>query len=333
MSQLEGVQEAVRRLRDGEVVAIPTETVYGLAASVQYPDALASIYTLKGRPKDNPMILHGVSVEQLLPFVEGWSKAHQACADAFWPGPLTLILRASQRVPSFVTAGLDTVAIRIPNHPMALEILEHVGPLAAPSANLSGSPSATKASHVLDDFGDAVAVVDGDQAAIGLESTVVWAVDSPWRILRPGVVGAEEIGHAANVMVNPTPSHHVPAQPVEADQTPLSPGTKYRHYTPMARVMWFDLSQIEATSIDPGKPRLFVVTHTDERRIQIKTLTHKHPFILHQHAGSLDMLAKHLYKWYREADQHNTDIIFIEGFEATTSLAISLHNRISKTIG
>ncbi|MDA0906754.1 MAG: L-threonylcarbamoyladenylate synthase [Bacteroidetes bacterium] len=327
------VQEAIRRLGDGEVIAIPTETVYGLAASVQHPDALASIYTLKGRPKDNPMILHGASVDQLLPFVEGWSEAHQACADAFWPGPLTLILRASEQVPSIVTAGLDTVAIRIPNHPMALEILEHIGPLAAPSANLSGSPSATKASHVLDDFGNAVAVVDGDQAAIGLESTVVWAVDSPWRILRPGVIGADEIGHEANIMVNPTPSHHVPAQPAEADQTPLSPGTKYRHYTPMARVMWLDLNQIEAASIAPVQPRLFVVTHTEDRRSQIQTLTQKHPSMLHQHAGSLDMLAKHLYEWFREADQRNTDTIFIEGFEATTPLGLSLTNRISKTIG
>ncbi len=144
MSQVISAQEAIQQLLNGKVVAIPTETVYGLAASVGHPDALASIYTLKGRPKDNPMILHGASVEQLLPFVEGWSQVHQVCADAFWPGPLTLILRASKQVPSIITARLDTVAIRVPNHPLALEILEHTGPLAAPSANLSGSPSATK---------------------------------------------------------------------------------------------------------------------------------------------------------------------------------------------
>ena len=326
-------QEAIRRLRDGEVVAIPTETVYGLAASVQHPDALASIYTLKRRPKDNPMILHGGSIEQLLPFVEGWGDAHQACADAFWPGPLTLILRASEHVPSIVTAGLDTVAIRIPNHPVALEILEHVGPLAAPSANLSGSPSATKASHVLDDFGEAVAVVDGDQAAIGLESTVVWAVDGSWRILRPGVIGADEIGQAAHVVVELSPTYEEVAQPAEADQTPLSPGTKYRHYTPKARVMWLDMSQIEAATIAPEQPRLFVVTHTGGRRSQIQALTQKHPSMLHQHADSLDELAKHLYAWFREADQHNTNTIFIERFEAATPLTTSLHNRISKTIG
>jgi L-threonylcarbamoyladenylate synthase len=327
------VQEAIRRLRDGEVVAIPTETVYGLAASVQHPDALASIYTLKGRPKDNPMILHGASIEQLLPYVEGWSEAHQACADAFWPGPLTLILRASQHVPSIVTAGLDTVAIRIPNHPMALEILEHAGPLAAPSANLSGSPSATKASHVMDDFGNAVAVVDGDQAAIGLESSVVWAVDSSWRLLRPGVIGAEEIGQTANVVVELSPTYEEVSQPAEADQTALSPGTKYRHYTPKARVMWLDMSQIEAGSIAPEHPRLFVISHSEGRRSQIQALTQKHPSMLHQHAESLDELAKHLYAWYREADQHNTDTIFIERFEPTTPLGLSLHNRITKTIG
>ncbi|MDR9388705.1 MAG: L-threonylcarbamoyladenylate synthase, partial [Balneolaceae bacterium] len=329
-------QEAIRRLGDGEVIAIPTETVYGLAASVQHPDALASIFALKGRPKDNPMILHGASIEQLLPFVEGWSEAHQTCADAFWPGPLTLILRASRQVPSIVTAGLDTVAIRIPNHPMALEILEHAGPLAAPSANLSGSPSATKASHVLDDFGDAVAVVDGDQAAIGLESTVVWAVVEPWRILRPGVIGADEIGHtaqAANINLDPTPTHDETVQLALDDQKPVSPGTIYRHYTPKARVMWFDINLLETNLGDPEQPRTLVVTHTEERRSQIQTLTQKHPSMLHQHAESLDMLAKHLYEWYRDADQHNIHTIFIERFEATTPLATSLHNRISKTVG
>ena len=333
MSRVISAQEAIRRLGDGEVVAIPTETVYGLAASVQHPDALASIYTLKGRPKDNPMILHGASIEQLLPFVEGWGEAHQACADAFWPGPLTLILRASEHVPSIVTAGLDTVAIRIPNHPMALEILEHAGPLAAPSANLSGSPSATKASHVLDDFGDAVAVVDGDQAAIGLESTVVWAVDGSWRLLRPGVIGAEEIGQTAHVVVELSPTYEDVAQPAEADQTPLSPGTKYRHYTPKARVMWLDMNQIEAASIIPEKRRFLVISHSEERRSQIQHLTQKHPSMQHQHAESLNKLAKHLYEWFREADQHNTDIIFIEGFEPITPLGLSLHNRITKTIG
>jgi L-threonylcarbamoyladenylate synthase len=216
---------------------------------------------------------------------------------------------------------------------MALEILQHDGPLAAPSANLSGSPSATKASHVLDDFGDAVAVVDGDQAAIGLESTVVWAVDSSWRLLRPGVIGAEEIGQTANVMVNPMPPHHEPPQPAEADQTPLSPGTKYRHYTPKARVMWLDMNQIEAASIIPEKRRFLVISHSEERRSQIQHLTQKHPSMLHQHAESLNKLAKHLYEWFREADQHNTDTIFIERLEAATPLATSLHNRISKTIG
>ncbi len=337
MSQVISAQEAIRQLRDGKVVAIPTETVYGLAASVGHPDALASIYTLKGRPKDNPMILHGASVEQLLPFVEGWSQVHQACADAFWPGPLTLILRASKQVPTIVTAGLDTVAIRVPNHPLALEILEHTGPLAAPSANLSGSPSATKASHVVDDFGDAVAVVDGDQAAIGLESTVVWAAgneegnemdngaSSEWRVLRPGVIGADEIGDVAGVVVA-----GVSCQ--KDNEAPISPGTKYRHYTPKAEVRWMDVETAKALEELGQGTTLQLITVTKETNLWAKALQKRRSTLNHLHANSFQELAVNLYKWFRWADHHQNECIYIESFTPSSPLEESIHNRVNKAI-
>lgn len=340
MSQLNGAHdmshgisthEAVQRLRDGEVVAIPTETVYGLAASIEHPEALTSIYTLKGRPKDNPMILHGASIEQLLPFVEGWSDVHQACADAFWPGPLTLILRASERIPSVVTAGLDTVAIRVPNHPLALEILEQTGPLAAPSANLSGKPSATKASHVNDDFGDAVAVVDGDQASIGLESTVVWAVEDTWRILRPGLIGAEEIDQVANITVDDTSARVEATQSEETDQTPLSPGTKYRHYTPKAKVLWLDMKQHTKPEFTNTTSILFI-TNSEQNHSEIETLKRKNNAVHHHHASTLDLLAKQLYDWFRSADRQDIDIILIEQFKPVTPTDFTLVNRITRAI-
>ena len=331
MNQVISTQEAVQRLRDGDVVAIPTETVYGLAASIEHPEALTSIYTLKGRPKDNPMILHGASIEQLLPFVEGWNQAHQACADAFWPGPLTLILKASEQVPSIVTAGLDTVAIRVPNHPLALEILEQTGPLAAPSANLSGKPSATKASHVTDDFGDAVAVVDGDQASIGLESTVVWALEDTWRVLRPGLIGAEEIDQVANITVDDTSARVEATQSEEADQTPLSPGTKYRHYTPKAKVLWLDMKQLIKPEFT-NTTRLLFITNSEQIRSEIETLIRKNNSVYHHHATTLDLLAKQLYDWFRSADMQDIDTIFIEKFKPFTPTDFTLVNRITKAI-
>ena len=325
MSQVISAQEAIQQLRDGKVVAIPTETVYGLAASIEHPDALASIYTLKGRPKDNPMILHGASVEQLAPFVEDWSKAHQACADAFWPGPLTLILRASERVPSIVTAGLDTVAIRIPNHPLALEILERTGPLAAPSANLSGSPSATKASHVVDDFGDAVGVVDGDQATIGLESTVVWAAGNEWRVLRPGVIGADEIGDVAGVVVAGVSRQ-------EDNEAPVSPGTKYRHYTPKAQVRWLGLETSQALEELGQDTTLQIITVTKETNLWAKALQKRTSTLNHLHANSFQDLAMNLYDWFRLADHHQNECIYIESFTPISPLEKSIYNRVNKAI-
>lgn len=217
------VETAVRILQNHGVVAIPTETVYGLAACATDDIAVAKVFATKGRPANNPLIVHVSSVQQATLFAEFNELALQL-AEKFWPGPLTLVLPHRNNLPVSVTCGLSTVAVRMPRHPMALAIIEKVGqPLVAPSANTSGTPSPTLPRHVLHDYGSTVPVVDGGASTIGIESTVVMVSDSSCAILRPGAVTSHELIEAGCKAVhlsdNATDLHH-------------SPGTRYRHYAP-----------------------------------------------------------------------------------------------------
>ncbi|MCL2588625.1 MAG: L-threonylcarbamoyladenylate synthase, partial [Oscillospiraceae bacterium] len=173
--QLNNTAEAAQLLRAGEVIAFPTETVYGLGADATSDEAVSKIFAAKGRPGDNPLIVHIGAVEQLVTVVSDVSDTAQKLMDAFWPGPLTVILPKHENLSELVTAGLDTVGVRMPSHPVALELLRTVQlPIAAPSANVSGRPSPTRAAHVLDDLSGKIAgVLDGGAAEIGLESTVI----------------------------------------------------------------------------------------------------------------------------------------------------------------
>lgn len=228
------LETAAQILRGGGVAAIPTETVYGLAANALDPRAVAKIFEAKGRPQDNPLIVHVSSFEEIAPLISGTDERLKLLADNFWPGPLTVIMKKSDKIPSAVSAGLDTVAIRMPSHPAAREIIRLCGcPLAAPSANTSGKPSPTDAERVIEDMeGRIDAVVDGGACGVGVESTVITlAADVP-TILRPGgvtpaqleaVLGRVEISHA--VFEN-----------LKKGERAQSPGMKYKHYAPNAKV-------------------------------------------------------------------------------------------------
>ncbi len=216
-------------------IAFPTETVYGLGAPVFSPEIIQKIYELKGRPQDNPLIVHVANFEQMALIVESYPEE---LARHFWPGPLTLILPKKSTVPSIVSAGLPTIGVRMPAHPLARELIEAVGePLAAPSANLSGRPSSTTAAHVRDDFGDQVMILDGGPCEQGLESTVL-SLDPP-TILRPGTITKEEIEAVLGTKVL------VANGEVEK---PLSPGMKYKHYSPYARVRLVEVNEIVVPS-------------------------------------------------------------------------------------
>lgn len=239
----EDIAKAGALLREGGLVAIPTETVYGLAANGLNGEAVKRIYEAKGRPSDNPLILHISRISQLSPLVKEVPEAARKLARAFWPGPLTMILPKSDLVPPEVSGGLSTVAVRFPAHPVARAVIEAAGvPLAAPSANLSGRPSPTSFAHVKEDlFGRVNALLDGGDCGVGLESTVITLADGLPRILRPGGVTLSQLQEVlGEVEVDPAVLHRM-----EPGAKAASPGMKYQHYSPRAEVLMVDASSRE----------------------------------------------------------------------------------------
>lgn len=223
---------AAELLRKGEVVAFPTETVYGLGARVFDEKAIQKIYALKGRPSDNPLIVHIGREEEIELLAAQIPDDAYLLQKHFFPGPLTLVLKRNQRVPSIVSAGLPTIALRMPSHPIALKLIQTLEePIAAPSANLSGRPSPTRREHVLEDFQEKIPLIlDGGPCEWGIESTVISLVHPQPMLLRPGVIKKEEIERVLGKKIGI-------AKKTEAA---LSPGMKYRHYAPNAKIVLFE---------------------------------------------------------------------------------------------
>lgn len=241
--------QAVELLRRGEVVALPTETVYGLAANALNPDAVGRIYELKGRPAFNPIIVHVSGIDMARTCVREWTALAQKLAAGFWPGPLTLVLPRSDRIPDIVTAGGATVGIRWPNHPLMNEVIRRCGfPLAAPSANRSTEISPTTAEHVRKSFGAALSlIVDGGPSHVGIESTVLDLSVHPPRILRPGMIHAESLLGVTGVLSSG-----------ESGAGPLkSPGLLLKHYSPKAKLIIREWEELEVQSDD-----VHVIAHT-----------------------------------------------------------------------
>ncbi len=235
------VLKAGKILNNGGLVAIPTETVYGLAANALDGEAVKKIFVAKGRPQDNPLIVHISKLEQIDQLIKERSEILERLAEKFWPGPLTIINEKSDAVPDEVTCGLDTVAVRFPSSEIAREIITAAGvPLAAPSANLSGSPSPTCFEHCFADLNGRVdAIVDGPRCEVGVESTVITIVGGRVRLLRPGAVTVEML----QSVVGEVEIDNAVLNRIEAGAKVSSPGMKYKHYAPKAKVV-----MIEATS-------------------------------------------------------------------------------------
>ncbi len=303
------IEKASEIIQDGGVVAFPTETVYGLAADAWNASAIKKVFELKGRPSDNPLIVHVCREEDIHDFaVDIPEKAHQLI-EAFWPGPLTLVLKKRPEVLDAVTAGLNTVALRMPNHPIALEFINKTGPLVAPSANHSGKPSPTKAEHVLEDFGDQLPILDGKATEIGLESTVVDLTDTFTAILRPGSISRKQIEEVIDGFVEESFFHHL--------KNPKSPGQKYSHYKPKANVRWFINDEL-----------------TDKAHVLYllqKTSSDINNVISYN--SNLNQLASELYDRFRQADLEGYEEIAIEHLDVNHPLYSALNNRISKAIG
>ncbi|MBQ3088384.1 MAG: threonylcarbamoyl-AMP synthase [Clostridia bacterium] len=229
------IEKAAEIIKNGGLVAIPTETVYGLAASAFNESAIENIFKAKGRPNDNPLIVHIADIEELYNIVKEVPIAAKQCMDAFWPGPFTAVLPKKDIIPLCVSGGLDTVAVRMPNNAVTKAIIKKAGvPLAAPSANRSGSPSPSSAEHVIDDLeGKIDAIVISEKCEVGVESTVVTFATNPPRLLRPGGITVEMLKEfIPNLIIDSA----VTAEP-EKGVAVASPGMKYKHYAPKAEVI------------------------------------------------------------------------------------------------
>lgn len=329
---IDTIEEAGQALRNGQIVAFPTETVYGLGAVASNEKAVASVYQVKGRPSDNPLIVHVSSVDQVTAVVESFPTVAKKLTDAFWPGPLTIILPVKEGIfaPS-VTGGRKTVAFRMPDHPLALALINACQePIVGPSANKSGRPSPTKVSHVMDDFdGQIAGVCDGGMTHIGLESTVL-DVSAPDKlsILRPGFVSKEAIEDALGLNVQVVSEQEAAVE----DEAPRAPGMKYRHYAPETPVMamvsngnvWQE--QVKILN-EQGKKIALLANQT--LIDQLSTQVHA-TYSLGQE-GDIQSMAHHLFDGLRQLDKSGAQIILVESSD-DSQLGLAYMNRLKKAV-
>ncbi|NLP30200.1 MAG: threonylcarbamoyl-AMP synthase, partial [Clostridiales bacterium] len=272
---LKKIDEVAMILRNGGVVAFPTETVYGLGADALNHKAVSKIFKAKGRPSDNPLIVHISDIEQCYSLTNSFTETIKKLAERFWPGPLTIIVPKSNIVPDITTGGLDTVAIRMPDHPVALELIRRSGcPVAAPSANLSGRPSPTKGEHVMEDmFGKIDAIIKSGDCKVGIESTILDLTEDAPSILRPGILTPEELSNAIGQVVKIDPAIN---NVVDDNFVPKAPGMKYAHYAPNAEMIIFQgerdrvIKEIERIKEEREKKgdRVGVILYNDQSYLE-----------------------------------------------------------------
>ena len=324
------MKEAGACIAAGELVAFPTETVYGLGGDALDPDAARKIYAAKGRPSDNPLIVHIAEFSDMERVTDEIPEQARILADKFWPGPLTMIVWKSDRVPDATTGGMDTVAVRMPDHPVALELIRQSGCLiAAPSANTSGRPSPTEARHVAEDLSGKIAMIlDGGAVGIGIESTIIDLTEETPMVLRPGYITPEMLSEALGQEVIIDPGI------IAADDTkkPKAPGMKYRHYAPKADMIIVDGEQqrvvdrinrfVQEKKALGGKTAVIATDETKDRYNADVVLS----------MGSRedeDSIAQHLYKILRECDELEVGAIFSESF-STPRIGQAIMNRLLK---
>ncbi|WP_340818558.1 L-threonylcarbamoyladenylate synthase [Methanolobus sp. WCC4] len=326
----ERIKEASRILKEGGLVAFPTETVYGLGADALNERAVMQIFEAKGRPADNPLIVHVHSKESCLKLVKSVSEKASVLMDSFWPGPLTLVMERKDIVPDVTTGGLDTVAIRMPENRIALELIEYSGvPVAAPSANLSGRPSPTTADHVLHDLSGRIdAIVDGGEVDIGLESTVVDVTSNIPVILRPGKVSKEDLEACiGEVKVGYDDKTHPESETVR------SPGMKYTHYSPDSTVILVEgehgnvLSRMKEILADLKQRGAKAGMLLTEESIPA------FPSVISHSLGRKDMpeqAARNLFFGLRRLDEEGMDIIIVDGSFRQDGIGMAVFNRVRK---
>ncbi len=318
-------------LRDGGLVGIPTETVYGLGANGLNEEAVKNIFAAKGRPQDNPLILHIPDVSWLERYCKDIPLTAYRLAEAYWPGPMTMILYHKDLVPQAVTAGLDTVGMRCPAHKLCRDIIAAAGvPVAAPSGNTSGRPSPTTAQHMLEDMdGKIDAIVDGGPCAVGVESTIIDLTCQPPRLLRPGGITLEQLRSVlGEVEVDPAVTRLM-----GAGEKPKAPGMKYRHYAPKAPVT--------VVTGDPQKSARYIADHAapedgiicfDEFLSLFTGRSQTRPVMDLGPAGDKEEQARHIFDALRSFDHTSVPAIWAQCPD-TGGIGLAIANRLNKAAG
>lgn len=313
-------------LRNTELVGIPTETVYGLAANALDGNAVEKIFKAKGRPMDNPLIVHIADISQIDSLVSVFPEKAKKLAQAFWPGALTIIMPCSSNVPFQVTAGLKTVAVRFPSHKTALEIIKSAGvPLAAPSANLSGSPSPTTAQHVYDDLnGKIPLIIDGGESKVGLESTVITVATEPPTLLRPGGITVEQL---ENVIGKINIDKGV-TQMLDTNAIVASPGMKYKHYSPNAKIIILNGNQTEYinyinTNKDNYTGALCYDSDIDKLTVPYVSLGNENDYTTQAH---------NLFTALRQLDEMGLKTVYARCPD-TNGVGLAVYNRLIRSAG
>lgn len=297
------IKQAGSLLNSGELVAIPTETVYGLAANALDENAVKRIFEVKGRPQDNPLIVHIAELSMWESLVTQVSGRAKKLAKAFWPGPLTIILPKSERVPYITTAGGDTVAVRMPSHEGARAIIRVSNvPIAAPSANLSGLPSPTSAAHCMRDLNGRIPlIIDGGEASVGIESTVVSLVGKP-TLLRPGAISPEMLSRALGEEVAVS---HAVSEPLKEGEKPSSPGMKYRHYAPKAKMILVRSSAERFAELLNGSPEgTWGLVFEGEEALS------KAPCLVYGREHDAQSQSREIFAALRELDDRGAELIY-----------------------
>lgn len=328
----EGVKKAAEIIKRGGLVAFPTETVYGLGANGLDENAVPKIYEAKGRPSDNPLILHISKLDEIEDIVKEIPKSALILAEEFWPGPLTMVFKKSERVPYRTTGGLESVAIRMPSNKIARELIKAAGvPIAAPSANSSGRPSPTKAAHVIYDLdGKIDMVIDGGEVDIGIESTIVDVTGEVPVILRPGFITEKMLSEAiGRVEIDEVVKSLSP----DKDLKPKAPGMKYRHYAPRGKMTIYKGSHSKVVErineeISKLEGKKTGVLATDET----KSYYRADIIISLGSREDGESIAHNLFDALRKFDDDDVEFIYSEGFDEN-KLGFAIMNRLHKSAG
>lgn len=319
----ECISRAAEILKSGGIVAVPTETVYGLAASAYDDNAVKKVFAAKGRPQDNPLIVHISDKEMLDSVAVEVPKIAYTLAERFWPGPFTMVLKKGENICESVSCGLDTVAVRLPDNEETRELIRQSGlPVAAPSANISGYPSPVTADHVINDlYGKIDAVLCGEDSRVGLESTVVSLVTNPPRLLRPGGITAEQLKQLIpNLVID-----NAVLNKLGEDEKAASPGMKYKHYSPKTNVIMVEGDSEAFCEFVNARENSVAVCFSEDTQIKI-------PKIIYGSREKEETLAQNIFKVLRQLDEQEFSTAYVHA-PSKTGIGLAVYNRLIRSAG